>query len=111
MILRCPKCHSTNVSHIPGFGKAPKGKYVCNSCHKTFTEEETIQMALEYVEVVQTKRDNKVVVYSTNAVSDFTAEIVAAIELVCNSRGFRPEIRRRDSIIVREDKELGRGQG
>ena len=64
-------------------------------------------MAIEYIEVVQTKRDNKVVLYSTNAVSDFTAEVVAAIELVCESRGFKPDVRRRDSIVVREDKKNG----
>ena len=61
-------------------------------------------MTLDYIEVVQTKRDNKVVVYSTDSTSDFTAEVVASIELVCESRGHRPEVRRRDSIIVREDK-------
>ena len=59
---------------------------------------------MSYIEVVETKRDNKVTVYSTDPYSDLTAEIVAAIELVCKSRGVVPEIRRRESIILRADR-------
>ena len=63
-------------------------------------------MALDEIEVVQTKRDNKVILYLTDATSDFAAELVAAIELVCQSRRIYPVINRRESIVVKEDRKL-----
>lgn len=64
-------------------------------------------MALDEIEVVQTKRDNKVILYLTDATGDFAAELVAALELVCNARRIYPVINRRESIVVKEDRKIG----
>jgi len=55
------------------------------------------------IEVIKSKRDEKVLIYYP-VTSDFVAELVASIELVCEMRGVGVSVSRRESIVVREDR-------